>query len=120
MLKNNGEFVEINQHNIHKLLNVCSGNNCCLTHEEKEQQKLLRNRNVFNICYINEAKEVLKNSDIVDKAGNVKCPALLFTSNGKQTSKNWIDNQQEFAKIMNAKLICFDCGHYIHLSLIHI
>lgn len=100
--------------NIHKLLNVCSKNNRCLTHGEMEQQKLLRNRNAFNICYINEANEVLKNSDIVDKAGNIECPALLFTSNGKQTSKNWIDNQQEFAAIMNAKLICFDCGHYIH------
>lgn len=47
-------------------------------------------------------------------SGNIKCPALLFSSNGKQTSKHWMEDQREFASIMNAKLVCFDCGHYIH------
>lgn len=89
-------------------------NNCSLTQDEIIQQTLLRQRNAFNICYINEASEVLRNSEIVSRDGNIKCPTLLFSSNGKQTSKHWIDNQREFSAIMNAKLICFDCGHYIH------
>ena len=93
---------------------VSPSNNCCLTNEEIEQQNLLRDRNAFNVCYINEANEVLKNANIVDVAGNIECPTLLFVSNGKQTSKNWIKYQQEFASIMNAKVVCFDCGHYIH------
>lgn len=97
-----------------KLPSVCPGSKRCLTSDEVKQQNLLRKRNAFNVCYINEAKEVLKNADIVDRAGNIECPTLLFTSNGKQTSKNWIEHQQKFASIMNAKLIRFDCGHYIH------
>ena len=59
-------------------------------------------------------EEVLKNADIVDEAETIECPTLLFSSNGKQTSKNWVENQQKFASTMNARLICFDCGHYIH------
>ncbi|MBR6401954.1 MAG: alpha/beta hydrolase, partial [Eubacterium sp.] len=39
---------------------------------------------------------------------------LLFSSNGKQTFRNWIQNQHEFAEVMDARLITYDCGHYIH------
>ncbi len=99
---------------VHKIMNVVPLNGDCLTPEEAEQHKLLRNRNAFNVCYINEANAVLKNADIVDEDGNIECPILLFTSNGQQTSKNWIEEQQKFAVLMNAKLIHFDCGHYIH------
>lgn len=99
---------------VHKFMNVGPINGDCFTHDEVEQYKLLRNRNAFNVCYINEANAVLKNADIVDEEGNIECPTLLFTSNGKQTSKNWIEEQQKFASLMNAKLIRFDCGHYIH------
>lgn len=98
--------------NLYKIL--CPLSKRSLTKEEILQQKLLRKRNAFNICYINEANEILNNSEIVEKTGNIKCPVLLFTSNGKQTSENWIKCQQEFASIMNAKLINYDCGHYIH------
>ncbi len=35
-------------------------------------------------------------------------------SNGKQTFKNWIEDQKEFAKIINANIIFYDCSHYIH------
>jgi len=100
-----------------KLQNLPIGspvNHHCLTREERKQQKLLRKRNAFNVCYSNEAKAVLKNADIVEKAGKVEGPMLLFTSNGKQTSKNWVEYQQKFAARMNAALIRFDCGHYIH------
>lgn len=50
----------------------------------------------------------------MENNGEIKCPTLLFSSNGKQTMKNWVSSQKEFAKTMNAELICFDCGHYIH------
>ena len=44
-----------------------------LTKDEIKQHKMLRKRNTFNICHINESKEIL-----------------------------------------NARLISYDCGHYIH------
>lgn len=103
-----------NKLKLHKIPNFYPLNNRCLTQDEINQQKLLMRRNAFNICYINEAKEVLNNSKIVSRNGKIKCPVLLFSSNGKETSKYWVKSQQEFAAIMSAKLICFDCGHYIH------
>ena len=93
---------------------LCQLNNRSLTKDEINQHKLLRKRNAFNICYINEAGEVLNNSRVVSEDENIKCPTLLFSSNGSQTSEDWLENQQEFASLMNAKLICFDCCHYIH------
>ncbi len=93
---------------------LCQINNRTLTHEEIKQHKLLRKRNAFNICYINEADEVLSNSKIVSNDEYIKCPALLFSSNGRQTSERWIENQSDFASILGAELVCFDCGHYIH------
>lgn len=97
---------------IYKLLS-CKINRS-LTKEEILQQKLLRKRNAFNKCYINEAKEVLNNSSIVENGKSIECPILLFVSNGKQTSKNWIYSQNEFAKKVNAKVVNYDCGHYMH------
>jgi len=93
---------------------LCPLSNRCLTKSEIEQHKLLRKRNAFNICCINEAKEILSNVGIVEKTGYVKCPILLFSSNGKQTQGYWSVAQKEFAAIQNAKLIRYDCGHYIH------
>jgi len=93
---------------------LCPLSNRCLTKFEIKQNKLLRKRNAFNICYINEAKEVLSNVSIVEKMGYTKCPVLLFSSNGKQTQGYWFNAQKEFAAIQNAKLISYDCGHYIH------
>lgn len=103
-----------NKLKLYKIPNLYPLNNKSLTKDEINQQKLLMRKNAFNICYINEGKEVLQNAKIVSKNGNIECPTLLFSSNGKQIDKYWIKNQQEFAKIMNAKLITFDCGHYIH------
>lgn len=93
---------------------LCQLNNRSLTKHEINQHKLLRKRNAFNLCYINEAGEVLKNSRIVSKDEKIKCPTLLFSSNGSQTSEYWLENQRKFATLMSAKLICYDCGHYIH------
>ena len=85
-----------------------------LTEDECKQHKLLKKRNAFNICCINEAREVLKNASVVGEDGNVQCPMLLFSSNGKDQERDWVLNQQEFAATMGAKLISYDCGHYIH------
>ena len=88
--------------------------NRSLLPNEIKQQKLLMKRNAFNICYINEAKTVLQNARTVSSLDYISCPMILFSSNGKQIDKYWVENQQKFAEIMNAKLICYDCGHYIH------
>ena len=39
---------------------------------------------------------------------------LLFCSNGKDQEQDWVLNQQRFADKMGAKLVEYDCGHYIH------
>jgi pimeloyl-ACP methyl ester carboxylesterase len=85
-----------------------------LTEDEIEQHKLLKKRNAFNICCINEAVEVLNNARVVGEDGNIQCPALLFSSNGEDQERDWVKNQQKFAASMGAKLISYDCGHYIH------
>ena len=88
--------------------------NATLTENDKRQIKLLRKRNAFNDCYFREAEHIKQNASFVGEHGTVKCHALLFCSDGKQTFRNWIQNQQTFAKEINAKLICYDCGHYLH------
>lgn len=85
-----------------------------LSKNEIKQQRLLWKRNGMNNCFINEANEVMNNASIVEKSGGIECPTLLFVSNGKQVSPNWIDNQRDFGKQMRAELVCVDCGHYIH------
>lgn len=98
-----------------KLASVLSSvTNLSLTDNEFEQHKLLKKRNTFNICCENEAKEVLKNAKLVGEAGDVKCPTLLFSSNGEDQEKDWVVNQERFASCMGARLVSYDCGHYIH------
>ena len=104
---------------LHKIPGCYPLNNRCLTEEERKQQKLLMKRNAFNHCYSNEAKEVLTNAKIVRENGKIDCPMLLFSSNGKETSKNWVKSQQEFAAEMDAKLLCYNCGHYMHYYKSH-
>ena len=93
---------------------LCSVSDLSLTEDELKQHKLLKKRNTFNICCINETKEVLKNAKIVGEDGNIQCPMLLFSSNGQDQEIDWVENQQKFALSMGAKLISYDCGHYIH------
>jgi pimeloyl-ACP methyl ester carboxylesterase len=98
-----------------KLANILSSvSTLSLTEDEIKQHKLLKKRNVFNVCCVNEAREVLKNARIVGEGGNIQCPTLLFSSNGEDQEKDWVENQQKFAMSMGAKLIGYDCGHYIH------
>ncbi len=93
---------------------LTSLNHRSLSEEEIQQHELLKKRNTFNICCINEAAAVLKNARTVGEDGNIRCPALLFSSNGKDQEKDWVENQQRFAAIMGARLVSYDCGHYIH------
>ncbi|MEE0265134.1 MAG: alpha/beta hydrolase [Acutalibacteraceae bacterium] len=93
---------------------LCPLSNRCLTKYEIKQHKLLRKRNAFNICCINESEKILSNVKAVEATEYTKCPILLFVSNSKQTQGHWADAQKEFAAMMNAELICYDCGHYIH------
>lgn len=93
---------------------LCAVNNRSLTKDEIKQHKLLRKRNAFNICIVNESQKILSNVDIVRNAGYKKCPILLFVSNSKQTQGYWYEAQKEFANLLHAKLIRYDCGHYIH------
>ena len=98
-----------------KIASVLSSvSNLSLTKDEFKQHRLLKIRNTFNICCINEAKEVLNNAKIVGEGGNIQCPTLLFSSNGQDQEKDWVLNQQKFADIMEAKLVSYDCEHYIH------
>lgn len=89
-------------------------NKRALTKQEIKEQKILWKRNAFNECYIKEAEAVLKNAEKVAAAGMIKCPILMFVSNGKQVSPNWLKHEQEFAEQCNAKLINLNCGHYVH------
>ena len=88
--------------------------NLSLTEDEFEQHKLLKKRNTFNICCINEAREVLNNARVVGEDGDIQCPTLMFSSNGKDQEKDWVENQEKFASSMGARLISYDCSHYIH------
>lgn len=98
-----------------KLASVLSSvTDLSLTEDEFKQHKLLKKRNAFNICCINEAREVINNARLVGKDGNIQCPTLLFSSNGQDQERDWVINQQKFASRMGAKWISYDCGHYIH------
>ena len=85
-----------------------------LTKEEIRRQRQLWKRNAFNKCFINEAEAVIGNVDVVESAGTIDCPILMFVSNGKEVSSNWRSNCQKFALLMHAETVYLDCGHYIH------
>lgn len=89
-------------------------NHRSLTNEEIAQHKLLRKRNAFNRCILNEGYAIFSNVETICREGKIQCSTLLFSSNGKQTSAGWLEHQQNFASDMNAKLIRYDCGHYLH------
>ena len=93
---------------------LSSVSNLSLTEDEFKQHKLLKKRNTFNICCINEAREVLNNAKAVGEDGDIQCPTLMFSSNGKDQEKDWVVNQEKFASSMGARLISYDCSHYIH------
>ena len=85
-----------------------------LTRQEIDMQRELWKRNAFNKCYINEAQSLIRNVSIVESAGIIECPILMFVSNGKQVYKNWIENCRQFASQTNARTVYLNCGHYVH------
>ena len=89
-------------------------NNRGLNKAQIRKHKRLKRRNAMNQCYINEAASVIENAEIVDAAGGIDCPILMFVSDGKQVSANWIENAKRFAKQMDAETVFLNCGHYIH------
>ena len=93
---------------------LCSVSKLSLTEDEISQHGLLKKRNAYNLCCLNEAREVLQNARIVGESGDITCPMLLFCSDGKDQEQDWVQNQQKFAADMGVKLISYECGHYIH------
>lgn len=85
-----------------------------LNKDEIKEQKLLWKRNAMNNCYIKEAEAVLDNANSVVSFGRIEVPTLMFVSDGKQVSPNWINNECEFAEQVNAEIVHLNCGHYIH------
>lgn len=68
----------------------------------------------MNACYENEARTVLDNAAIVDAAGAIDCPVLMFVSDGSQTSPGWVEHAHEFAEATGARVVSLACGHYVH------
>ena len=89
-------------------------NNRGLNKQQIKKHKRLKRRNAMNQCYVNEAASVIKNAETVAAAGSIDCPVLMFVSDGKQVSANWIENAKKFAKQQNAETVFLNCGHYIH------
>ncbi len=85
-----------------------------LTDEEITQQKMLMYRNAVNPVYIAEGQRVFENAKAVKPGGNVKCPLLMFCSDGTEIGDFWIPVQKAFAEENQAEIIFYDCGHYIH------
>ena len=59
-------------------------------------------------------RRALENAELVDAAGAIACPILMFISDGKQVSSGWIEHGRAFAELMTAGTIYLNCGHYIH------
>lgn len=85
-----------------------------LNKDEIKEQKLLWKRNAMNNCYVKAAEAVLDNANSVASLGKIEGPTLMFVSDGKQVSPNWINNESEFAEQVNAEIVYLKCGHYIH------
>lgn len=89
-------------------------NEAPLTDEEIAQQRLLMYRNAVTPVYIAEGQKVIENAKAVKAGGNVKCPLLMFCSDGTEIGDFWIPVQKEFAEENQAEIIFYECGHYIH------
>lgn len=85
-----------------------------LNKDEIKEQKLLWKRNAMNNCYVKAAEAVLDNANSVASFGKIEGSTLIFVSDGKQVSPNWINNECEFAEQVNAEIVYLNCGHYIH------
>lgn len=68
----------------------------------------------MNDCVITGARVVVANAKVIAESGDIDCPILLFVSNGKEVTKNWIEHEKDFAKRTKAEYVQLDCGHYVH------
>ena len=75
-------------------------NNRGLSKDEIKHQRRLLRRNAMNPCYENEAEAILENAKIVDTAGTIICPILMFVSDGKQVSSGWIENERALHSLL--------------------
>ena len=57
---------------------------------------------------------MLDNAKLVQEAGTIACPILMFVSDGKQVSSGWLEHAQAFAEQAKAKVVHLNCGLYIH------
>ena len=89
-------------------------NEAPLTEKEAKQQRLLMYRNTVNPVYIAEGQKVYENAQTVKTGGAISCPVSMFCSDGTEIGDFWIPTQEKFAEENQAKIICFDCGHYSH------
>ena len=96
---------------------LISINNSSLTADEYKQAKYLLYRNGMNISVLNEGKKVHSNARKVAAVNNStkNINILLFSSNGAELNSSWVDLQKQSAIKMDAELIIFDCGHYVHI-----
>ncbi len=85
-----------------------------LDRDEIKEQRLLFRRNAMNNCWVMAAEAVRKNAGTVSAGGRIECPVLMFVSDGRQVSANWIGHEREFGAQVNAELIDLQCGHYVH------
>jgi len=87
-----------------------------LTEEEREQNRLLRNRNNMNRVFFDEGRNVVENANIIEQHGIPNIPILLLVAEGstEQLGAFWIPHQEEFARQNGAKIDFFDAGHSIH------
>lgn len=85
-----------------------------LSSEEWQQEKYLIHKMTLNRMIYEEAREILKSSMEVKKAGAPTVPMLLFVSDGK-VQKGWINHYNEYiAMASNAEMVPLDCGHMMH------
>lgn len=96
------------------MLNWYPLNKRSLTKDEIIQQKLLWRRNAMNDCVITGSRVVIGNAKTIVESGDIDCPVLLFVSNGKEVTKNWIEHEKDFAKRTKAEYVQLNCGHYVH------
>lgn len=89
-------------------------NESALSESEAKQQRLLIHRNAVNSVYISEGNAIYNNAQIVKAGEKISCPVLMFCSDGTEIGDFWIPTQKQYAEEINARLIFFDCGHYIH------
>lgn len=87
-----------------------------LTREEKKIYRAVAVRIAVNECIINEGLAIPDAIKEIDSKPIPDIPMIMFVSNGKETGVNgWKNIQHEYAsKLTDAKVIEFECGHYVH------